>query len=129
MPLALKTAQKHEGITPLVAINTILSGSYPHFKGEHYPQIDLLVVLDIMSVLTRFGRTTTKQLSSRMNTAPHINTLRKYINILTALGLISVESTYYRGVTRSKHFFQVTEKGRQFYALIKLNLQMSNIMK
>ena len=74
----------------------------------------MIIVLDILSVLARSGRMTSKQLSCRLNSKLNRDTLRKYMKILVDLGVISVDSEDYRGVAKARKFFETTEKGKEF---------------
>jgi len=94
-------------------MRAIIHGS-SGLERQRFPQIDMVIVFDILSCPARSGRMTSKQLANRLNFRPNRDTLRKYLKILVDLGLISVDSVDYRGVAKARKFFQDTEKGREF---------------
>ena len=98
----------------LEAMYAIIHGSHSGFEHQHFPKVDMMIVLDILSSLTRFGRMTSKELANRLNSRPNRDTLRKYMKILVDLKLISIDSVDYRGIAKERKFFEVTEKGREF---------------
>ena len=91
----------------------VIHGSYGK-ESIHFPQMDMMIILDILSTLARCGRMTSKQLGNTLNSRPNRDTLRKYVKILIELKLVSVDGVRYRGVARAKNYFEVTEKGREF---------------
>ena len=100
-------------VSPLEAIYSIIHGSYGK-DSSHFPQVDMMIILDILSTLARSGRMTVKQLASLLNSRPTQETLRKYLKILIQLRFVSVDGVPYHGIARAKNFFEVTEKGREF---------------
>ena len=105
-----------EEVSVLEAMHTIIHGSNSGLERQDFPQVDMIIALDILSALTRFGRMTSKQLGNRLNSRPNRDTLRKYLKILVELELISVDSTSYRGIAKARKSFQATEKGKEFVA-------------
>ncbi|MHB1869189.1 MAG: hypothetical protein ACYCPP_09650 [Nitrososphaerales archaeon] len=103
-----------EEVSVLEAMHTIIYGSNSGLERQDFPQVDMIIALDILSALTRFGMMTSKQLGNRLNCRPNRDTLRKYLKILVELGLISVDSTSYRGIAKARKSFQATEKGKEF---------------
>ena len=103
-----------EEVSVLEAMHTIIHGSNSGLERQDFPQVDMIIALDILSALTRFGRMTSKQLGNRLNSRPNRDTLRKYLKILVELELISVDSTSYRGIAKARKSFQATEKGKEF---------------
>lgn len=110
----LDNSLKHiECVSPLGAICAIIHGSYGK-ESSQFPQIDMMIILDILSTLARSGRLTSKQLGNVLNSRPNRDTIRKNLKILIEMRLVSVDRMRYRGVARAKNFFEVTEKGSEY---------------
>ena len=109
-------AKVEEEVSLPEAMHAIIHGS-SGLERQRFPQIDMVIVFDILSCLARSGRMTSKQLANRLNCRPKRDTLRKYFKILVDLGLISVDSVDYCGVAKTKKFSQDPEKGKGVYLL------------
>ena len=103
-----------EEISILEAVQTIVRGSQSGLERRRFPQVDLMILLDILSALSRAGKLSPKQLANSSISKPDRHTLRKYLQILLDLGFVSVKSESYHGVVRSKHLIEVTGKGSEF---------------
>ncbi|MDG6923325.1 MAG: hypothetical protein JRN67_08550 [Nitrososphaerota archaeon] len=96
------------------ALYSVIHGSGLGVDHCRFPQIDMMIVLDILSTISRCGKMTYKQISSLLNGKPNRDTVRKYLNILVELHLISITSQQYHGIARTKKSFEITEKGKEF---------------
>jgi len=106
--------RRRQEISISEALDLIIYNSEPSLQRQRFPQIDLMILLDVLTTLTRFEALSLKPLSNRLRSKPDPHTLRKYLGILLELKLVSVRNVSYRGVARSKHFFEISEKGREF---------------
>ena len=86
-----------------------------------------MIILDVLNALVTLRQITFKELSNVLKGEPDRSTLRKYLGILVDLGLISIERTGYRGITKSKNFFEITEKGRDLINSLSRIMDSSNL--
>ncbi|MDG7000361.1 MAG: hypothetical protein JRN15_14755 [Nitrososphaerota archaeon] len=106
--------KSEEEISVLEAVQTIVRGSQPGLQRQRFPQVDLMIVLDILSALSRSGRMSPKQLANSSASKPDRHTLHKYLKILLDMGFVTVKSESYHGVAKSKHLIEVTSRGQKF---------------
>ncbi|MDG6995194.1 MAG: hypothetical protein JRN52_04650 [Nitrososphaerota archaeon] len=103
-----------EEISAVEAIHAVVHGSQAGLERRRFPQIDLMILLDILGALSRSGEMSPKQLANSSASKPDRHTLHKYVKILLDFGFVTVKRISYHGVVRSKHLIEVTERGNEF---------------